>query len=320
MINAVGRDQFRQQRFRSGQRRGDRLGFAGRIHPRSARRSLDQGHRAARRQPGRLVDGVRRDLARAVDLAREPAAGDRVDVGSRRVGRLLHRARRRRDRRAAGHAHRIDRRLHRQVRHDRHARQARRQHREHEQRQARRDLFTGSPVHAGRAVEDPGVDADWSTTSSSSAPPRRATCRPRRSTRSRRAGCGPASRRSSSGWSTSSAASTRRSIWPSSGRAFPRTRKWSWWCIRRGAASTRCWPTNCQSPVGRLRSAHTSDALMELLGPRERTRARRRARAVATVPLRAGAGAHALRVCAVGRSSEVRISRSGSGDNDRSDP
>ena len=77
---------------------------------------FDQGDRAARRQPRRIVDGVGRDLARAVDLAREPSAGDRVDVGPGGVGRLLHRPRRRRDRRAAGHADRIDRRLHRQVR------------------------------------------------------------------------------------------------------------------------------------------------------------------------------------------------------------
>ena len=83
---------------------------------RRPRRSIDSRHRAPRRQPRRLLDGVRRDLARAVDFAREQPSGHRVDVGSGGVRRLLHRAWRRRDRRAAGHADRIDRRLHRQVR------------------------------------------------------------------------------------------------------------------------------------------------------------------------------------------------------------
>ena len=52
--------------------------------------------------------------------ARAPDRG--VDVRSRRVGRLLHRARGRRDRGAAGHAHRLDRDLHREDRLRRHAR------------------------------------------------------------------------------------------------------------------------------------------------------------------------------------------------------
>ena len=175
VINAVRRDQFRQQRLRSGQRRGRRIGFAGRIHPRGARRPLDQGDRAARRQPGRIVDGVRRDLARAVDLAGEPSAGDRVDVGPGRVGRLLHRARRRRDRRAAGHADRIDRRLHRQVRDQRLARQARREHRSDEPRQARARSIR--PIAGSRRKSAPRSKSRCrsSTTSSSSGPPRRGT-------------------------------------------------------------------------------------------------------------------------------------------------
>ena len=175
VINAVRRDQFRQQRLRSGQRRGGRIGFARRVHPRGARRQLDQGDRAARRQSWRIVDGVGRDLARAVDLAREPSAGDRVDVGPGGVGRLLHRARRRRDRRAAGHADRIDRRLHRQVRDQRLAREARREHRSDEPRQARARSIR--PIAGSRRTSAPRSRSRCrsSTTSSSSAPPRRVT-------------------------------------------------------------------------------------------------------------------------------------------------
>ena len=171
----VRRDQFRQQRLRSGQRRGRRIGFARRVHPRRARRRFHQGDRAARRQPRRIVDGVGRDLARAVDFAREPSARDRVDVGPGGLGRLLHRAGRRRDRRAARHADRIDRRLHRQVRDQRLAREARREHRGDERRQARRDLFARSPIHAGRARRRSRNRCRSSTTSSSSGPPPRGT-------------------------------------------------------------------------------------------------------------------------------------------------
>ena len=44
------RDQFRQQRVRSGQRPGRRRRFAGRVHPPRPRRSIDPRHRAPRRQ------------------------------------------------------------------------------------------------------------------------------------------------------------------------------------------------------------------------------------------------------------------------------
>ena len=58
-----------------------------------AARQLGARHRAADRQPRRIRDGVRRDLARADDCARTSArsAARRLDVGSGGVGRLLHR-------------------------------------------------------------------------------------------------------------------------------------------------------------------------------------------------------------------------------------
>ena len=70
------------------------FGVDRRTDPEDTRRQLDQGDRAAHRQPGRIVGGVGRDLARAGDHARldnpsRPIVD--VDVGSRGVRRLLHR-------------------------------------------------------------------------------------------------------------------------------------------------------------------------------------------------------------------------------------
>ena len=75
-------DRQRQERLRSGQRRDRRLRHADRVHPRrrGATRSM-RAHRAADRQPRRIGDGVRRDLARADDRARTSA---RIGRSSRR--------------------------------------------------------------------------------------------------------------------------------------------------------------------------------------------------------------------------------------------
>ena len=87
-------DHRRQERLRPAQRRGRRLGHA--RSSTSARRARDSSVRAIvlrDRQPRRIGDGVRRDLARADDRAERTrrSAARRVDVGPGRLGRLLHR-------------------------------------------------------------------------------------------------------------------------------------------------------------------------------------------------------------------------------------
>ena len=111
------------------ERRHRRFGHARRVHQPGGGRSRRQGDRPARRQPRRIVDRLGRDLAGADAGARGQAA-HRVDGRSGGLGRLLHRDARARHRRAAGHAHRLDRHLHREVRHRRDAREARRVDRE----------------------------------------------------------------------------------------------------------------------------------------------------------------------------------------------
>ena len=119
-----------------------------------------------------------------------------------------------------------------------------------QQRQARRDLFAGSSIHAGRAEEDRGVDAgrlrpvhraDRRRAAHDAGEGGRDRAGPRLD---RRAG------QSRSAWSTSSAGCTRPSTSPSSARAFRPTRKSSWWCIHRIGASTRSWPMNCRRRRG----------------------------------------------------------------------
>ena len=84
------------------------------------------------------------------------------------------------------------------------------------------------PYNADGAEEGAGAAAVRSTTSSSRRWPSRGTARPRRSTRSRRAGSGPGGRRRRTVWSTSSAAWIARSRSPSSARRFRPTATWSW--------------------------------------------------------------------------------------------
>ncbi len=93
--------------YDSPRRTGRRLRHDRRVPAQGARRQLDQGDRAAHRQPGRIGDRVGRHLARgAADQERE--AADRVDVRRGGVGRLLHRDAGARDRRRAGDADRLD--------------------------------------------------------------------------------------------------------------------------------------------------------------------------------------------------------------------
>ena len=109
-------------------------------------------------------------------------------------------------RRAAGHAHRIDRHLHRQVRHRRHVREARREHRGDQRRPPRRDLLARSALHRRGARQGAGVDAGLLRSVRREG--RRGAAHDAGEDRSDRAGPGvdrPAGA-SRSGWSTSSAA------------------------------------------------------------------------------------------------------------------
>ena len=185
---------------------------------------VDQGDRPARRQSRRIVGRLRRDLARADDHARRRSRRGRsivVDVGPGGVGRLLHRDAGARDRRAARHAHRIDRHLRRQVRDRRHARQARRQHGDACSRARTPTSISPfapfTPEQREKIEESMQVFYDEFVRRS----PTAGTRRRRRSTRSRRAASGPASRRESVAWSTCWAGSTRRLPSPSSARGIP---------------------------------------------------------------------------------------------------
>ena len=132
-----------------------------RTDSKDSRRRLDQGDRAAHRQPGRIVGGVGCDLARADDHASgqsEPTDRD-VDVGSRGIRRLLHRDPCRCDRCAAGNAHRIDRHLWRKDRDRRHARQGGRRHRDGDVGRQRRHVLAVHAVHGAAAREGRGVHA-----------------------------------------------------------------------------------------------------------------------------------------------------------------
>ena len=225
---------------------------------------------AAHRQPGRLVHGVRRHLARADDHQERPAQAParRVDVRPGGVGRLLHRHGRRRDRRAAGDADRLDRHLRRQVRHRRHVRQARRQHRGDQRRPARRDLLARPPLHRRGAGQDAANRCRRSTTSSSRRSPRRDSTSPEKidpiaqgrvwtGQQASQVGSGRSARRPQ----------TRHRASPSSAPASPPTRKSSWWSIRRAAASTRC---SASSSSSRRRPQRPPKRSLTLLGPRDR--------------------------------------------------
>ncbi len=93
VIYATGTINARPERLRSDQRRRDRRRHAHRLDPAGQTRQLAARDRHSYRQPRRVGDGVRRDLARAHDRqkrSRRPA-DRRVDVRSGRVGRVLHR-------------------------------------------------------------------------------------------------------------------------------------------------------------------------------------------------------------------------------------
>ena len=130
-----------------------RIGHAERVHPSGAARQVGARDRAAHRQSGRIGRGIRCDLARVDDHAQRThrSSAHCVDVGPRRVGRVLHRHAGAGDRRAAVDADRVDRRRRRQVRHRRRLREARRAHRLDQHRPARRNQFAGAPATIPRS-------------------------------------------------------------------------------------------------------------------------------------------------------------------------
>ena len=197
---------LRREQLRLAAGRDRRVGHDHPLPAQGARRQLDQGDRAARRQPRRIGDRLRRDLARGRADPRGEA-GDRVDVGRRRLGRVLHRDAGAQDRRRAGDADRLDRRRDGEVRHRRDAEEARHEHGGSEPGPLRRTSIrpsVRSPQKNGRSSRS---RCRRPTTRSSRRPRPGATRRRRRSTPWPRAGSGPAARRSRSALSTSSAVS-----------------------------------------------------------------------------------------------------------------
>ena len=204
-------------------------------------RQLDSRDRAADRQPGGVRWSVRRDLARADDRQERTRGPShrRLDVGPGGVGRLLHCHAGARDRRAAVHAHGVDRHLRRQARHRRRLRKARREDRFGQLRPPRRDELAARRYTATRRRRS-GSSSRRSTTSSSRRSPSRAAGHPSRSIRSRKAVCGQAGRRKTMASSTRWAASTQPLTWRKSARRFPRTAASSSCRTRRGSPSMSC--------------------------------------------------------------------------------
>ena len=173
-------------------------------------------------------------MAKRTERADRPLVASMSDLGG--VGRLLHRDGRRRDRRPAVDAHRLDRHLRREVRHRRTLRQARRAHRLDERRPARRNRLAGSPVHAGGGQEAAGAAAGVLRPVHREG--RRLTAQDAGGDRPYRAGArvDRAAGARERLWSTRSAVSIARSRWPRSARRLAPTSPSNWWCSRRVGA------------------------------------------------------------------------------------
>ena len=176
-------------------------------HPRQGH----QGAGRAGRQPGRLGARVRAHPPGAARGQGEEHPGRGVDGQRRRIGRLLGRDPGRLHLRRAVDHHRVDRRVRRPAELPGHAAEAR-----HRRRRRQDDAAVGRARPAqGPSPEAEPADPDRRR---SDLPPlprhrrrSRATRRRPRSTGSPRAACGTAAPRTSSGWSTASAAWTKRS-------------------------------------------------------------------------------------------------------------
>ena len=171
--------------------------------------------------PRRIEHRVRRDLARADgDEEREAIApARRVDVRSRRLGRLLRRDGGTAHRRAAGNADRVNWNLRRQVRDRWHVGEIRREYRVGHHRAKRGHRIARPAVHRQRAPEASRADRAISTTASFRRWRRPERCLSSVSISSPGAESGQARRPASTGWSTRSAGSIVRSRSPKSVRA-----------------------------------------------------------------------------------------------------
>ena len=196
-----------------------------------------------------------------------------VDVRPGRLGRLLHRDAGAGHRRAAVHAHRVDRHLRRQVRHRRRLREAGRAHRVDQHRPERGDQFTGAPLQPGGAEEAAGAAAGVLR------PVRREGrgLAPQHAGENRRARAGARvdgtpGQAERAGRRARRAGSRRRRS-PSSARRLPPTATSSWSCTRRGRASTSCCRNSSadrarasnRPPVGAWLNANLSKGELEAL-------------------------------------------------------
>ena len=258
-----------------------------------------ESDRRSHRQPRRSVDGLRRDLARADDHQerRAEAPDRRLDVGPGGVRRVLRGHGGRRAGRAARNAHRA-----RSGSTPASSSPAARSRRPAPT--SRRPAKAGTPrsIHRTASSRTKSGPRCWSrcrrsTISSSKKPPRRGTRRPRKSIRSRRDGCGPASRPVRWGSWTSSVACRRRSASPSSARGSRAEEEVSWMVYPPRRSFYEVLSDQFDQPAAQR---STAESILTLLGPRDRRILSAHARAVAAVPIRRNPGAHAVRV------SEVR--------------
>ena len=199
----------RDSRWRATAGHG-RLGFARAPAARGLARGRHQSSRAAHRQPGRQRVRFRSDPPRGRCVTQGRQAGGRLDEQRGSVRRLLHRDGRRRDLGEPGDAHRLDRRVRRVPDRGAHAQQVRRHCRRHRHDAACRLAAVGSHTAATPRRRSCSRQSSTRTANSSSTSPPRARNRSTTSTQSRKAACGPASTRLSTGWSIISARTRMR--------------------------------------------------------------------------------------------------------------
>ncbi len=149
-----------------------------------------------------------------VQGARGRQAGDRLDGGRRRLGRLLRRDGGRQDRGPARDDHRVDRRAGRQDAHRRALGEGRRDVGARSTRGTAPGCSRPARTSRPRSGSASRPGSTGSTSTSQARSPRGASCRSRRSRRSPRDGSGPAPTPGGSGWWTSWAGCARRWRWP----------------------------------------------------------------------------------------------------------
>ncbi|MCK7470559.1 MAG: S49 family peptidase [Desulfomicrobium escambiense] len=165
-IYAVGTDHDRREPAPGHGRHDGRP-----LDPGGPQRRLGQGHRPARRQPGRLLGRLGRHRPRGRP-GPESEARRRVHVGRGRLGRLLDRHAGDEDRRPAPDPDRVHRRPGRQVQRRRAPGEARRDRREARLRRDGRRLLARSGLSRPRSAGSSRTRSSGPTSSSSPRPPR----------------------------------------------------------------------------------------------------------------------------------------------------